>query len=160
MDALAIAFVTACTALVSAVVGPLVSYVVARRQIRASVISSNRERWTEALRDSVAEYVALVLSASLVKQAMGRDALKAMSEDHALLQIVERTILIKNKIMLMTNPNESRYAELCNVVEATYQTLISDDPEVHAKIHTDSEAITRAGREVLKAEWARVKRGD
>jgi hypothetical protein len=54
MDALTIAFVTACTALISAIVGPAVSYVVARRQIRASVISNNRERWTEALRDSVA----------------------------------------------------------------------------------------------------------
>ena len=160
MDALAIAFVTACTALVSAVVGPLVSYIVARRQIRASVISTNRERWTEALRDSVAEYVALLISASTVKQTIGRDTLKALSADHALLQIYERTVLVKNKIMLMTNPNESRYMELCKLVEATYQTLISDDPQVLAKMHSGSEAITRAGREVLRAEWIRVKRGD
>ena len=126
MDALTIAFVTACTALISAVVGPAVSYVVARRQIRASVISNNRERWTEALRDSVAEYVALLLSASMVKLTIAQDPLKALGEDHALLQVFERTVLVKNKIMLMTNPNESRYMELCNVIEATYQSFISD----------------------------------
>ena len=160
MDVLTIAFVTACTALISAVVGPAVSYVVARRQIRASVISNNRERWTEALRDSVAEYVALLLSASMVKLTIAEDPLKALGEDHALLQVFERTVLVKNRIMLLTNPNESRYMELCNVVEATYQSLISDDPQEFPKIHLASEAITRAGREVLRAEWIRVKRGD
>jgi uncharacterized protein (UPF0297 family) len=158
IDALTIAFVTACTALISAVVGPAVSYVVARRQIRASVISNNRERWTEALRDSVAEYVALLLSAS--KLTIAQDPLKALGEDHALLQVFERTVLVKNKIMLLTKPNERRYMELCNVVEATYQSLISDDPQYLPKINSASEAITRAGREVLKAEWIRVKRGD
>jgi hypothetical protein len=160
MDALTIAFVTACTALISAVIGPAVSYVVAKRQIRASVISTNRERWSEGLRDSVAEYVALLASASTVKRSIGQDPLKALSEDHALLQLFERTVLVKNKIMLMTNPDENSYKELCDLVEATYQTLISDDPQGFAKISSGSEAITRAGREVLRVEWARVKRGD
>ena len=160
MDALTIAFVTACTALISAVIGPAVSYLVARRQIQASVISNNRERWTEALRDSVAEYVALLITAATAKQTFGQETLKALGADHALLQLYERTVLVKNKIMLMTNPNESRYRELCNVIEATYQSLISDDPQSLPKIHSASEAITRAGREVLRAEWIRVKRGD
>src|ERR1700736_6395194 len=101
MDVLAITFVTASTALISAITAPLVSYVVARRQIRASVISNNRERWVEALRDSVAEYIALLLSASVLKKTMGQDSLKAVTEDHALLQGIERIILVKSKILLM-----------------------------------------------------------
>ncbi|MGH8315219.1 MAG: hypothetical protein ACRETU_08715 [Steroidobacterales bacterium] len=120
------------------------SYIVARGQIRASVISTNRERWTEALRDSVAEYVSLLISASVVKQAMRQDPLKTVSKNHDLLQLVERIILVKNKIMLMTNPNESRYTELRDVVEATYQALASDDPQFIVKIHAGFEAITRA----------------
>ena len=160
MDVLTITFVTAATALISAIMGPLMSYIIARRQIRASVISNNRERWTEALRDSVAEYVALLLSASMVKQTVGQDPLRAVTEDRALLQIVERTILVKNKIMLMTNPNDSRYTELCEVVEVTYQALFAEDSQDFARIRGGSEAITRAGREVLKVEWERVKRGD
>jgi len=160
MDVLTITFVTASTALVSAVTGPVVSYIVARRQIRASVISNNRERWIEALRDSVAEYVALIVSAGMLQQATGQDPIKAITEDHALLQIVERVMLVKSKIMLMTNPNEGGYKELCDVVEATYQVIASGQPQAFEKIRTGSEEITRAGREVLKTEWARVKRGE
>jgi len=96
----------------------------------------------------------------MVKQTIGQDPLKAVTEDHALLEIVERIILVKNKIMLMTNPDESRYAQLCEIVEETYQALLSDDAEAFARISVGSEAITRAGRNVLNAEWARVKRGE
>jgi hypothetical protein len=143
MDVIAITFVTASTALISAVTRPLVSYIVARRQIRASVISNNRERWIEALRDSVAEYVALLLSAYAVKRAMGQDPLKAMSENHTLLQIVDSLVLLKSKIMLMAKPSEGRYHKLCEAIELTYQCLALDDPEALSKIHTGAEAITR-----------------
>jgi hypothetical protein len=160
MDALTITFVTASTALTSAVFGPFVSYVIARRQIRASVISNNRERWNEALLDSLAEYIGLLLSAAMIKQSMGQDPLKAVSEDRALLQIVERGVLVKSKVMLMTNPKDSLHIKLCEVLDATYQALVSNDPQTLAKIRSGSEAITQAGRDVLKAEWARVKRGD
>jgi hypothetical protein len=160
MDVLTITLVTATTALVSAITGPLVSYIVASRQIRASVISTNRERWTEALRDAVAEYVALLLSASMVKLTIGGNALEAVAADHALLEIVERIIRVKNKIMLMTNPVESRYSQLCQVVEASYQALLSDDLVAFVNIRTTADAITLAGREVLRAEWLRVKRGE
>ncbi len=45
--------------------------------------------------------------------------------------------------MLMTNPNDTRYTELCEVVEATYQALFADDPQAFARIRGGSEAITR-----------------
>ena len=74
------------------------------------MISNNRERWTEALRDSVAEYVALLISAGTVKQTIGQDT-KALGGS-CFAQVYERTVLVKNKIMLMTNPNDSRYGAL------------------------------------------------
>jgi len=160
MDALTVTFVTACTALIAGVAGPVVSVLVARRQIRASVISNNRERWVEALRDSVAEYVALVLSASIARQAMSHDHPLMLSSDRALLHIAERIALIKNKILLMINPNEGGHSELCEAVEVTYSALISEELQPLTKMRAETEAITRAGRAVLKAEWQRVKRGD
>ena len=160
MDVLTITFVTASTALIAAVAGPIVSVVVARQQIRASVISNNRERWVETLRDSVAEYVALVLSASIARQTMGQEYSKVLSADRALLEIAERIALVKNKIMLMTNPNESAHGGLCQAVEVAYSSLVSEEPQPLGKMRAEAEAITRAGRAVLKAEWQRVKRGD
>jgi hypothetical protein len=96
------------------------------------VISSNRERWTEALRDAVAEYVALLLSVSVVKENIGQNPLKAVTADHGLLEIVQRIILVKNKILLMTNPADSRYQELCNVngsspIEGIWRAAVSAD---------------------------------
>jgi hypothetical protein len=160
MDALTIAFVTATTALFSAVLGPVMTFIVSARQIRASVISSNRERWLEALRDSVAEYVGLLLTAAMIKQGTEDDTNKAVAGDRDLRQIVERIVVVKNKIMLLTNPTESRAVELCDIVERTYQALASQAPQAIATMRSEADAITRAGREVLRAEWSRVKRGE
>ena len=160
MDTATIAIVSATTALVSAVVGPLVSFVVASRQIRASVISNNRERWSEALRDSIAEYSAMVLTASMLRQSMDIDPLKAMQTDHDLREIVERLATLRHKIMLMINPNEPTDSKLDGQVEAAYQSLIADAAPSLDASRSRAEAITRAGREVLLVAWARVKRGE
>src|SRR5258706_8311432 len=104
MDALTITFVTACSALVSAAAGPLVSIVVASRQIRASLISNNRERWIEALRDSVAEYVALAVSAAMLREVLRKDAVEAIRDDPPLAKLAERIALARNMILLMLNP--------------------------------------------------------
>ena len=160
MDVVTVTLVTATTALVSAVAGPVMSYVIAHRQIRANVISNNRERWAEALRDSLAEYVALLISASIIKEKLGADPLGTVSENRDLLKIVKQIIMTKNKIMLMSNPNEGCYAKLCQLVETTYQALATEDPDAPAQIRSGADAITHAGREVLKREWIRVKRGE
>src|SRR5262245_24101667 len=123
MNPLIIAFVTSVTALMAAMLGPLVSLLVARMQIRASVVSNSRERWIETLRDAVAEYVALLLTASLVKQAMESDPVKAVTERADLRQTFERIVMIKNKILLMVNPREDGYTELRQKIEASYELL-------------------------------------
>ncbi|SRR6266403_1607304 len=66
MDQLTITFITASTALIAGIASPIVSISVARRQFKASVISNNRERWIEALREAIAEYISLVASAALI----------------------------------------------------------------------------------------------
>jgi hypothetical protein len=114
----------------------------------------------EALRDSVAEYVALVLSVSLVKQTSGQSQHQFAGSEDTLRQTAERIVLVKNRIMLMTNPNEARHSELCQAVEATYLALASGQPDSLTKMRADTETITCAGRAVLRAEWAKVKRGD
>jgi len=108
MDTGTIAFITASTALVAGVTGPVVSVLVARHQTRASVISHNRERWAETLRDLVAEYVALLLSTTITRHALGQDLSLALSTDRALLSAAERVALIKNKILLIINPYHGR----------------------------------------------------
>ena len=55
MDALLISVISACTALVASIAGPLVTLTVSRRQFNASVLSANRQKWIDSLRDMLAE---------------------------------------------------------------------------------------------------------
>ncbi len=159
MDALTITFVTACSALVSAAAGPLVSIVVASKQIRASLISNNRERWVEALRDSLAEYVALAVSAAMLREVLRKDALEAIRDDPQLAQLAERIALARNRILLMLNPAKEVHNKLCAAIDDSDRLLLETEATFE-QMNQRVDAITRAGRTVLQGEWARVKRGD
>jgi hypothetical protein len=58
---------SACTALIATIVGPLVALTVARRQFIATAISGNRHKWIENLRDELAELISLLAAALVVK---------------------------------------------------------------------------------------------
>ena len=159
MEVTTVAFVTACAALVSAAGGPFVSIVVSSRQIRASLVSGNRERWIEALRDTIAEYVGLALSVRAICEVRQEDALSALRESPELIQLGERLAQAKNRIELMINPGEPEQRELSERIERVYRHIIGDFGSAR-EIGSMTDDITRAGRAVLKSEWARVKRGD
>src|SRR5258706_8798167 len=159
MDVLTIAFVTACSALVSATAGPLVSIVVGSRQIRASLISSNRERCTETLRDSIAEYVALAVSAAILREFLRKQAFEAIRDDPPLAQLAERIALARNRILLMLNPAKDEHEKLSTAIDDADRLLLDSEATL-GQMNARVDAITRAGRIVLRGEWARVKRGD
>jgi hypothetical protein len=159
VDVLAITFVTACSALVSAAAGPVVSVIVSTRQIRASLVSNNREQWTVALRDSLAEYVALVVSTAILQEAQQKAAVIAVRDDPQLARLAERIAQAKNRILLMVNPAEPEHSQLGLLVEQAYRLLLEGNGSMR-QLGVCADAITNAGRAVLRHEWARVKRGD
>lgn len=57
MDPLVISMVSAATALVASIVGPLVTLSVGKRQFAATVLSGKRQRWIDLLRESLADLV-------------------------------------------------------------------------------------------------------
>jgi hypothetical protein len=63
-----ISVVSACTALVASVAGPLVTLTGAMRQFNATVLSANRQKWIESLRETLAELITVMVAASVVKQ--------------------------------------------------------------------------------------------
>ena len=160
MDQLSITFVTAATALVVGVLGPLVSYGIARHQIRATLISKNRERWIEALRDSIAEYVALVTSIALLEQGAPIDLGDAVRGNAELRVKGERLLLLRCRILLMTNARESYQEKLRESIESAHGALMTRESLSIAQWQLHLELITEAGYVALKAEWARVKRGE
>jgi hypothetical protein len=69
MDPLVISAISAATALVASILGPIVTLKVSRRQFSANVLSANRQKWIETLRDRVAELISLLEAALVFKSA-------------------------------------------------------------------------------------------
>lgn len=160
MDQMTITFLTASTALIAGVAGPIVSISIARQQFKASVISNNRERWTEALRDALAEYISLVTSAAMIARQTQFIHGENVHLDEEFRKTAERIMLVRGRIRLMTNPSKDCHRELCESVEAVHRALVAHEKVELQQWRSHLEAIMLAGRSVLEAEWRRVKRGD
>src|SRR5689334_320666 len=138
MDMSWISLVSACTALVASIVGPAVTWNVTKRQINANVLSANRQKWIESMRETIAELVALMVAVGVVKQQWrgewnrGRGVLAA---DPHLLPKLERMVLVNWKIRLLINPNEAEHIALVDRLDAALERLEHDDTD---------EAATRA----------------
>jgi len=160
MSALVITLITATSALIAGIAGPIVSITVARRQIRATVVSNNRERWIEALRDALAEYVAVVAGAALLRQHSDEDPRALMSADREFRASAERMLLLKSKILMMTSPTAEGDRELRESIEALYAAVVSRETLALSEWRARLDVVTAAGHNLLTTTWARVKHGD
>ena len=119
-DPLLISVISACTALVASIVGPLVTFVVAKRQFNATVLSANRQKWIESLRDMLAELISLLATASVVKSqwaAKWDRGLGPINADRALMEKLARIVLVQAKIRLLLNPNETDHQRLYDAID-------------------------------------------
>jgi hypothetical protein len=161
MDPVVISLVSACTALVASIAGPVVTLLVARRQIKANVLSANRQKWIEALREAIAELLSLLVAALVVKSQWkerwdsGRGALH---EDRALLDKLQRMVLTQSKVRLLTNPTEPDHQKLVATIEAALLRLRAEGTD-NAATEADILRITELAQSILKREWLRVKHG-
>lgn len=161
MDAFLIGLVSACTALVASIVGPIITLTVAKRQFNATVLSANRQKWIESLRDTLAELVSLLVAALVVK-AKWKDKWEkgrgALSADPALLEKLQRIVLTQSKIRLLLNPTEVDHQRLGETIETALKRLQAEE-SLDAETEADIEIITKLAQSILKREWQRVKRG-
>jgi hypothetical protein len=157
----AISLISASTALVASVVGPVITLTVARRQFNATVISTNRQKWIDTLRDTLAELIALVRGALVVKSNWkdkwdhGRGPLNA---DPAMLEKFERIVLAQSKIELLLNPIDADHQRLYDTIETAISRLRAEK-SLEEETEHDIRTITGLGQAILKREWQRVKRG-
>lgn len=161
MDPLLISLVSACTALVASVAGPIVTLTVAKRQINANVLSANRQKWIESLRDAIAEFIGLLVIALVVKsgwQEQWEGGRGILNKNAALLDKVERMVLTESKIRLLINPLERDHQRLVAAIEAALMRLRSEKSD-DAETEKDIQTITGLAQAILKREWQRVKKG-
>jgi hypothetical protein len=161
MDTTTLSLVSACTALVASVVGPVVTLAVARRQINANVLSANRQKWIESLRETMAEMISLMVAVIVVKQnwhgewRRGRGAIAA---DPALLDKLERMILVGWKIRLLLHPSEPEQVALVRRLDEALTRLEAEVTDEQGT-REDVEALTTMAQHILREAWRRVKAG-
>ena len=166
MDSALLSLISACTALVASIAGPFVTLAVAKRNFNATVISANRQKWIETLRDMLAELISLFVAALLVKVKWKREKERdewdhgraALAVEPALLDKVQRMVLTQAKIRLLLNPNEADHQRLYQAIETAGKRLQSEQSD-ESETESDIEAITRLAQSILKREWMRVKHG-
>jgi len=162
MSALTVAVITACAALFSATLGGFVTIKANERKIRAAIITANRQKWGETLRDLLAEMMSVSYSVAIVKrQITTADPVAAVAADRLLLDKVEHVALVKNKIRLMLNPMKDEHRLLLDTVNRTFQHVVSlNELDVIERLHDDIELMTEQAQALLRREWQRVKLGD
>ena len=150
------AIIAACVALVSSIVGPLISLKIAKKQINASILSGNRQEWINTLRDEISSFVSI---ASLLG-GLRSTGFKSVSLDQInnyAKEISER----KSKIELLLNPSESLHNELLKEIEKMVTIAIHSEVELDAVEHRLCiDNILNKAKAILKQEWIRVKKGE
>ncbi|HET7031637.1 MAG TPA: hypothetical protein VFJ48_00835 [Casimicrobiaceae bacterium] len=165
MDSGLLSLISACTALVASIAGPFVTLAVAKRNFNATVISANRQKWMELLRETLAELISLFVAALIVKAKWQRRAKDkwdhgrgALETEPGLIDKVQRMVLTQAKIRLLLNPNEADHQRLYQAIDSAGKRLQSEEAQ-EAETEADIEAITKLAQTILKREWLRVKHG-
>ncbi|MCP3902066.1 MAG: hypothetical protein GY715_00400 [Planctomycetes bacterium] len=150
---LSLQIITAATALVAVAVGPWVAYWVARKQIHASVVSSNRQVWINTLRDVLTEF----LAASTMTHSLAA----ASYADNKSLPRIESLLELARKIELLINPKEADHEKLSDLVsEVANELRNAHDEGATQELQRRQEQIVSLAQDILKREWERVKAGD
>ena len=141
------------TALIAVIVSPIVSIYVAKRQIRASVVSTSRQKWIDSLRDQLAEFIAAA-------HVMGLHRGLNMIETPEFNSRLEQLRLIESKVLLLLNPNEADHKVLAATIGALIPQLFGGDELSKRKVAKEAlPRITEQSQSILKREWERLKRG-
>ena len=143
-----IALIAAMAAVASVIIGPFISLLVARRQIRASLVSGNRQAWINALRDDLSELFGLIQWLYLLRPGTysGADGYKFVDEKRS------RIRELKVRIRLRLNPSEPDNIVLLQNIERV-------DGASPDEFNERMAVAVDLSQSILKREWDRVKRG-
>ncbi len=144
-----ISFLAMLVSLTAVIVGPIVTFKVAKRQI----VSPIRQKWIDELRELISEY----LSECEKLLVLGEDGILNKEETNE--EVFTRLLYIEQKLKLMLNPNEKRHIELLEVVKEITEEIhhgVGNIIDFGGKL----SGATEISQKILKEEWVRVKSGD
>jgi hypothetical protein len=157
-----ITLVLAANAMIASIAGPLVSTRIARIEFKANVLSVNRHKWIETMRDLVASLNSQLLIAAALRQTLEEPTSIVITRDSELLKRVENLLRTVSKIELMLNPLEKDHQQLKALMSEAVDQLRSPPPggSIEERIEAISRDIIQLVQAILKREWVRVKRAE
>lgn len=157
-----ITLVFASNAMIASIAAPLVSTRIAKIEFKANVLSVNRQKWIEAMRDLVAGLNSQLLVAAALRQTLEEPTGIVITRDSQLLKRVENLLRTVSKIELMLDPLEKDHEQLKALMSEAVDQLRSPSPDgsIEERIETISRDVIQLSQAILKREWVRVKRGE
>lgn len=168
--------ISAATALAAVIVSPLVSWIIAKRQIdiakrqiSATNVSSKRQVWIDELRQDVAEALALASRIEELRRPspdLNRDEQLEVFDRRMEAEL--KTVELLMRIKLRLNPNEQEHNDLVTA----FQELGSASPDpqpgetgadrqrLQQEFRAARDKVLRITQTILKSEWNRVRRGE
>ena len=121
---------------------------IAARNSRATVVSANRQKWIDAIRDDVAEFISARLQLAALSSAgsfaqAGQDAL--LTEERGLRN---KLVMLKARIDMRLNHTEADHLALLDAL-SLYDRDCSDVLDI---------SLRAAGRKIFKDEWTRLQK--
>lgn len=120
-------------------------------QTWASVVSTSRQRWIDAMRDDVAEFLTLDASYKGFDRNPSREEAENIKAHRAARELLRRQMLLLRRLRLRMNPADDDHAELYQLM----RSLLSRDQEESGET---AELIVSLTQNLLKLEWDRVRR--
>ena len=156
-----VGFVSALTALIASIAGPIVTLYVARTQFKATVRSANRQRWIDEFREQIAHFCAEFAISAQVRDKIVRDGRIVVQAESQFLASFEKLIYTANKIRLMINPLEHEHQELLELMNGLlvrFRTASAED-DLQSEGQEIVGQIVTMSVEIIRREWLRVQRG-
>ena len=157
-----ITLISASTAMVASIAGPFVNTRIAKFEFKTNVLSVNRQKWIDTMRDLVASLNSQLLIAAALRQTMNEPSGILIARDPELSRRVENLLRTVSKIELMLNPLKQDHQQLNVLMKEAIDHLRSPllEDRVEDRIEVISHDIIQVLQGILKREWVRVKRGE
>ena len=161
IDPALVSVISATTALVASVTGPLVTIYVARVKIRASVRSANRQRWIDEFRDLIANFCGQIAAATQIRAKVFKDGRVSIPVESEFLHHFERLIFTSTKLRLMVNPLDREHGKLLAAVDellTLFRTAAVED-DIQDEARARALRLADMSHEIIRHEWLRVQQG-
>jgi hypothetical protein len=158
-----ISMISAFTALAAIIIGPFVSWKIAKRQISATTVTASRQRWINNFQNTLADfltntsmYYAIDKNHDLIKQK-NPDGQLQLEQIHRIEQVTQ----LSYKIQLLINPNEADHKTLASLADCICSKLNTpkEESKNFQERETKKEEFIRLSQKLLKCEWERIKKG-